>query len=79
MTWDFSRVGLKAGIVDFCWSLLKTALVAVVAFVGMKLSNVNVNVDSQTGQIFTGLVLVGRALVSGFNTWVNTLPGDTKG
>lgn len=76
--WDFSTAGWQKAARDFVASLIKTALVAVAAYVAMRLANVSIDPMARNAELFTGLVVVGRALLSSFLSWANTLPGETS-
>lgn len=75
MTWDFSRVGLKEGVKEFFVSLLKTILTAFAAYLVLRLGNIHLDVHARNFELYTALVVLGRALLSGFGEWVTTLPG----
>lgn len=78
LTLDFSPNGWKAALKEFFVSAFKTALVAVVAYAGFKLSNVHIDLGTQNAEIYTLLLVVGRALVSSISVWATTLPGTVS-
>lgn len=77
-TWDFSSAGFNEAIKDFFYSLVKTILVAGAAYVILYLKGIVIDVSDPHFELYTGLITVGRALVSAFLTWVGTLPGTTE-
>lgn len=75
MTWDFSKAGALDGVKEFFWSLLKTALTVIVAYALLRLANIHLDVHNNNFDLYTGIIIIGRALLSGFGQWVTTLPG----
>ncbi len=76
--WDFSKTGWQVAARSFLSSVIKTALVAVGSYAALKLANIEVDFSQTNAELFAGLVIIGRAVVSAFLVWVNTLPGDTE-
>lgn len=78
MTWDFSSAGWIDGIKEFFWSLLKNVLVVAAAYATLRLTNIHISPDTKNFEVYTALVVVGRAVISGFMQWVQTIPGTVS-
>ena len=77
MILDFSSAGAISALKEFFVSLVKTALIAGIAFIGFRLNNIHLGLSTPNYAIYTGLIIVGRAVISSIAVWATTLPGDT--
>lgn len=78
MIWDFSSTGALDGVKEFFWSLLKTVIIAALSYLALRLGNLHLSGNVKNLEIYTTLIVLGRAFISGFMQWVTTLPGTVQ-
>lgn len=74
VTFDFSSAGWKEGVKEFFLSLFKTAVAAVIVYLGVKLDGLHLaNFVKPMYALYAGLGLAGvRALMTSIYIWATT-------
>ena len=80
MNLDFSRAGVKGAVVEFFFSIVKTAVAAVVVYVGVKLNNLNVSHFVKPEYAIYGTLFIAgvRALLTSIGVWATTSSTATQ-